>query len=521
MTSIPTKGAPAQVNILSLDSEGIIMHPSNQEALIVIEGRATYERILSTLCDAEPEEVIRQIQNFLKVYPEFAQAHNDLAVILHRIGNTLMALAHHEKAHKLAPFNITFRKNLADFYAVELDWADEAIHIYLDILKDNPFDVESLTALGTISERSGRREQANQYFARAHQLDPLAKSAREALQLIGDETSPVRQLSPAQEAPSSPLTHPLYQPPVSPEHLHAQAIQAAIEGQGQVAIELLEELVRQYPDYAAAYNDLGVLYQQAGNLHMARQYHEEAIAVAPANATFLKNLAELLAVGCKCYEDALKVYLKLLAADPRDVETLQGLAYICIETGKLNDAKPFLENILAIQPWNNDARETLESLSAPPPSPQYRSAADLHADASRHAAENRLEEAKLLLQELVQLYPDNALGHNDLGVIRYRLGDVEGSQRDYERAVELEPLNTNFKKNLADLYFTEIGKTDEAIGIYLSLFRDHPQDVETLSALGQICTAVGKPDEANSFFKRLLEIEPWNLAAREALHGTA
>jgi len=493
------------------------MHGINNQALIVIEGRATYERILSTLGDAEQEEVIRQIQNFLKVYPEFAQAHNDLAVIYYRIGNTLMALAHHEKAHKLDPLNITFRKNLADFYAVELDWADEAIHIYLDILKDNPFDVESLTALGTISERAGRREQANQYFARAHQLDPLAKSAREALQLIGDGTPPVRQLPPTQEVPYAPLTPPPYQPPVSPEKLHAQAIQAATEGQGQVAIELLEELVRQYPQYAVAYNDLGVLYQQAGNLQLARQHHEQAIAVAPADARFLKNLAELLAVGCKCYEDALRVYLKLLAADPRDVETLQGLAYICIETGKLDDAKTFLENILAVQPWNNDARQSLESLSEPPPSPQYRSAADLHADASRHAAENRLEEAKLLLQELVQLYPDSALGHNDLGVIRYRLGDVEGARRDYERAVELEPLNMNFKKNLADLYFTELGKVDEAIRMYLDIFREQPGDIETLQSLGLICSSVNRPDEARSFFSRALELEPWNREIQEAL----
>ncbi|HQB39615.1 MAG TPA: tetratricopeptide repeat protein, partial [Deltaproteobacteria bacterium] len=146
------------------------MNLEAQQNLVVIEGRATYERITSAFTGLETEEAIGQIVNFLKIYPEFAQAHNDLAVYYYKAGNSLKALAHYEKAHKLAPRNITFLKNLADFYLIELDWADDAIHIYLDILKDNPFDIEALNALGAISLRIGRKEQSRQYYSRALQL---------------------------------------------------------------------------------------------------------------------------------------------------------------------------------------------------------------------------------------------------------------------------------------------------------------------------------------------------------------
>jgi len=108
--------------------------------LVLIEGAATYERILAAVRDVEFDEGIRHIKDFLKIYPEFAQAHNDLAVLYYRSGNSLRALAHYEKAHKLEPGNITYRKNLADFYFVELEWTDDAVLTYLDILKDNPFD---------------------------------------------------------------------------------------------------------------------------------------------------------------------------------------------------------------------------------------------------------------------------------------------------------------------------------------------------------------------------------------------
>lgn len=104
-------------------------------------------------------------------------------------------------------------------------------------------------------------------------------------------------------------------------------------------------------------------------------------------------------------------------------------------------------------------------------------------------------------------------------MLRYRLGDIGGAQRAYERAVELQPANSNFRKNLADLYFAELGRTDDAISIYLDLFRQQPRDLETLAGLGQICVAVGRPEEAKSFYRRALEIEPWNADVRAALQG--
>ena len=138
------------------------MQQSANQNLILIEGAATYERILTDVREVEIDEGIRHLKDFLKIYPDFARAHNDLAVMYYQTENSLKALAHYEKAHKLDPRNITYRKNLADFYFIELEWTGDAINTYLDILKDNPFDIEALNALGSISLQIGRREQARQ-----------------------------------------------------------------------------------------------------------------------------------------------------------------------------------------------------------------------------------------------------------------------------------------------------------------------------------------------------------------------
>ena len=123
------------------------------------------------------------------------------------------------------------------------------------------------------------------------------------------------------------------------------------------------------------------------------------------------------------------------------------------------------------------------------------------------------------MEELTRNNCNNALFHNDLGVLRYRCGDVEGARCAYERSVELQPTNRNYRKNLADLYFAELGMADDAIRIYLELFQQEPRDIETLSSLGKISVAVGRPNEAKSFFRRALEIEPWNADVRAASQG--
>jgi len=512
--------------------------------LVVIEGRATYERIASAIRDMEPDETLRQIQNFLKIYPEFAQAHNDLAVVYYRSGNGMKALAHYEKAHKLEPSNITYRKNLADFYFVELDWTDDAIHTYLDILKDNPFDVETLNALGTISSQIGRPEQARQYFTRTLQLDAVNSQARQALQQLGGQLpapqppaqihdhQPEQFLTPAVRHSPTPVqqvtaVQPQPQaPPKAPETLHRQALELANSGKAADAVRALEELIMSHPTYAIAHNDLGVLYQQEGDLSRARGHHEEALRLQPANQVFKKNLADLLYIACGETEEAMKIYVNILGCTPRDIETLKAVSRICLEIGQTDNARSFLETILKIEPWNSEARESLAALSnaerAVYSSPAaVRTPDDIYAEAQQFVQQDRLSEAHSLLEELARNNSSNALFHNDLGVLRYRRGDVEGARRAYERSVELQPANRNYRKNLADLYFAELGMSDDAIRIYLELFQQQPRDIETLASLGHISIAVGRPDEAKSFYRRALEIEPWNAEVRAALQGLA
>lgn len=353
--------------------------------LILVEGAATYERILEAVREDDIEEGIFYIKDFLKIYPEFAQAHNDLAVLYYRAGDTLKSLAHHEKALKLAPNNNIYRKNLADFYYVELEWVGEAVHLYSDIIKDNPDDIEALNALGTIHLQLGRKEKARKFFARTLELDAANLDAQAAMQQLPTPGNTARALPPASDKPAPPAPQPppvfrevtpvitpqpIMAPPVTParpaSELYREANDLIAKDNLLDAISLLKESIQQDPKLAVAHNDLGVLYQRIGDRQQSRRHHEEAARLQPNSAIFQKNLADLLCSEFEDFEEALRIYVALLAKNNTDIELLKAITHVCLMVGNRPDAEYFLQQILTLKPWDQEASEALRELKANP-----------------------------------------------------------------------------------------------------------------------------------------------------------
>lgn len=452
---------------------------------------AVYDQLTTALQGVAAEDAIRKIKDFLITFPSFALAHNDIGVLYHRAGNPTLALAHHEKAARLQPDNSLFRKNLADFYAVELGWLEEAVDIYLDLLKRNPRDIEALIALGQLG---------------------TALSGRNTL-----EAPPV-----CQQIEEQPVAAPDFAPASSPpcDELFRKGHELVLHGLLSEAFEVFKTLVLLQPDNALFQNDLGVVCYKLGDPVSAAKYYGNAVALEPDNATYVKNLADLYVVELDRIDDAIYLYLDLLKKYPRDVEMLINIAHICKVVRRDDEARAFCLRALEIEPWNAEARQLLAAQRQSIPEPvcsKVRPVEEVIETARNLARQGQFVQAREMLEEALVNNPQNAIIHNDLGVVAYSLGDLTLAQTSYEQAVMLDPRNAGFRKNLADLYFVATDRSDEAIYIYLDLLREYPRDIEVLAGLAQISIAVGRPDEARSFYLRALEVEPWNTEVRDAL----
>jgi Flp pilus assembly protein TadD len=185
------------------------------------------------------------------------------------------------------------------------------------------------------------------------------------------------------------------------------------------------------------------------------------------------------------------------------------------------EAETFYQRALEIEPWNQSVRERLTELrgrEAEGSSTEDDEPAEERYERSQSlVAQGDLDGAARELEGILTVFPEFSPAHNDLAVIFYQNGDKDQALMHYEKAAALAPGNSTFQKNLADFYFVEGRDVDGAIAIYLELLRKEPRNVETLMSLGKICTMLDRPQEAETFYGKVTQLEPWNRDARECL----
>jgi ADP-heptose:LPS heptosyltransferase/tetratricopeptide (TPR) repeat protein/glycosyltransferase involved in cell wall biosynthesis/GT2 family glycosyltransferase len=135
---------------------------------------------------------IDDLNRYVGTVPDDANAHNDLGVLYFESGAKDKAVTAYERAVHLKPTDLTYRKNLADFYLIEQGRIEEAMKLYIGVLEGNPQDLEALIACGMITASVGQAEDAKLFYHRALEIEPWNETARKGLEAIrdtGDQTS--------------------------------------------------------------------------------------------------------------------------------------------------------------------------------------------------------------------------------------------------------------------------------------------------------------------------------------------
>jgi Flp pilus assembly protein TadD len=349
---------------------------------------------------------------------------------------------------------------------------------------------------------------------------PMNREVRkpEAPPLAARSSEPASAPAPATSTAAATAPEPIR---VGADEAYA-AIQSLANGDElPQAAAALEKHLMSYPEHAIAQNDLAAVCYRMGEKEKALLHYRAAVRLAPQERDYQKNLADMLYVESGEVDEAIGIYLELLKSSPRDTETLLSLGIISEGVGQPSEAESFYQRALEIEPWNPGARERLSDLrlraSEASSVEDDEPAEERYERAQQLVAQGDLEGAARKLEQLLGDFPDFSPAHNDLAVIYYQNGAKDQALMHYEKAAALVPGNNTFQKNLADFYFVEGRDVDGAIAIYLEQLRREPGNVETLMSLGKICTVLDRPLEAESFYGKVTELEPWNQSARECL----
>jgi Flp pilus assembly protein TadD len=165
----------------------------------------------------------------------------------------------------------------------------------------------------------------------------------------------------------------------------------------------------------------------------------------------------------------------------------------------VNDTRPervWREAVLETVPASSEALSGLASVSDPLEDP---------------------ERVLAMHRRAIDLKPENAVAHNNLGAALFVLGRTDEARRSFLEAVRLFPRYSVAHRHLGSLYVTA-GQTDLAARHFEEAIDHDPRDGRAHAGLGVLRAREGKSAQAMALYEEALRLEP---GERTALNGLA
>jgi tetratricopeptide (TPR) repeat protein len=243
----------------------------------------------------------------LQLWPDFADAHNNLGLALSALGRNEEAVEHFQAAVKLRPDDGQTHSNLGNALRA-LGNTDEALEHFRKAVELNPRLALAHTNLGQFLVDLGRAEEALPHCKEAVALDP---NLAEAHNNLGNAH---RALGELPEARACYL-----------------------------------EALRLKPELTQAQANLGVVLQQECRYDEALPWLLRACELEPQSHQFLEFLGDAY-FEMERFPDALATYKKMLELDPDRPQTHNAIGWLVQEEGRLAEARGCFETALRLDP---------------------------------------------------------------------------------------------------------------------------------------------------------------------------
>lgn len=222
--------------------------------------------------------------------------------------------------------------------------------------------------------------------------------------------------------------------------LHA-TIDAYQNGRLDEAIRLAKEAIAERPTMAVAYEQAAFLYESKGDSKAAESLLREARRRGLGGEALETRLALLL---CETGRAREAIALLLPRTESRDTDTLNALGIAHSDAGEGDEAVSVFRKVLALDPRNASAWQNL-------------GIAELRR--------GRLDSSRAALAHALELNDRLARALNALGIVEAKSGNVDAALASWRRAVDNDPSQIDALMNIGSLA-AEHGKKEEAVAAY-------------------------------------------------------
>ena len=261
------------------------------------------------------EEALTHFQRAVHLDPEFAEARNNLAILLGEGHRFEEAIAEYRRAIELTPRYAEAYYNLGNALRSKGD-AQAAINAYLQALEIRPDLVEAHSGIGNALLDQDKGDDAVERFKIAIAMRPSEAMGYNNLGV---------------------------------------ALRKA--GKTAAALEALDKAVFLKADYAVAHCNRGLVLEDLHRSQEASDLLKKAVALRSDGADYLKSLVRLLrdtgAAG-----EAIAICRTLTSAMPNYAEAFAELSALLLETGAIDEAEVQCSKALSLNPDLPEALNT-------------------------------------------------------------------------------------------------------------------------------------------------------------------
>ena len=198
----------------------------------------------------------------------------------------------------------------------------------------------------------------------------------------------------------------------------------------------------------------------------------------------LKNLLKYFQTGQ--YIDAEKLSLSITQEFPKHRFAWKVLAAVLKKTGRINESLIVSHKSVQLDPQDAKAHYNLGIIQQ-----------EL----------GKLKEAEESYRQTIKIKPNLAQAHYNLGVIMKELGKLEEAEESYRQTIKIKPNLAQAHNNLGAI-MKELGRLEEAEGCYRQAIKLKPDLAQAHNNLGVIMKELGRLEEAFSAFVQAINLNP-------------
>jgi tetratricopeptide (TPR) repeat protein len=286
-----------------------------------------------------------------------------------------------------------------------------------------------------------------------------------------------------------------------------------------LAVPALESAVRSSSENPEAHFELGLSYQNTGNLEGAEKEFRAAVKLRPsllqaqqqlANIALKNGNMELLdqcaSAWLRYAPGAPQGYVmkgtsllskrdasgaeqdlqRAITLDPKNAIAYARLADVRVLQGRFADAEGGYEKALALDSNTTEALQNLTNLLM----------AQKHSDKALSRVQEQLAKA-----------PNNATYHFLFGQLLLSRRDSDQGQAELKKAIELDKTSMAPRFVLARAEQLS-GQLEQAAGIYEQMIQDYPKDSKPYVGFGLLEEVRGNWQHAEDLYRKALDLEP-------------